>query len=331
VAAHRGVISSIPAPGPPIDVKSVRGKSIWYIPLGASIPVLQGEAQGIQQAARALGMSYSTCDGKLLPAQWAACINEAVNAGAAGIILDSIAPAAVSTALANAKSHNIPVVDGNELNGNTPLFQTMDIGGDFHDQPVAMDWIIARSDGKAHVLVSQVIGDPAANSEVTGSVAELKKNCPQCVSYTITVTPETVPDIKSAASTAMLRNPGVTYGFPEFDFFEPLFASGIQTSGHKITIVSTDNALSDMQEIKAGTGQVADAGGNRNYLGWAAVDRLLRMILHKPAPVSITVPVRIFDSTNIGTIQLTQAAALSGQWYGPTTYQQQFLRLWGVA
>lgn len=330
VAARRGVTSSYPPPGPAINVKPLKGKSIWYIPLGASIPVVQIEAQGVQEAVKAAGMSYSTCDGKLQPAQWAACINQAVNAGAAGIITDSIDPSSVATAVASAKSHNIPLLLGNETDAHSPLLQGMSIGGDFEDQPPMMDWIIADSGGKAHILTSTVQGDKATQAEVTNSLAELHKNCPSCVQYNINSTPETLNTIGSSTSSALIQHSDVTYGYPEFDFFEPLFARGAQTSGHQIKVVSTNDALTSLQEIKAGSGQVADSGANRNYLGWSATDRILRMILHKPEPTSVTVPVRVFDKTNIGSISLTQAASVSGEWWGTTAYKQQFPKLWGV-
>jgi ribose transport system substrate-binding protein len=330
VAAARGPITSIPAPGPSLETTALRGKSIWYIPLGAQIPALDAEALAIQAAAKALGMNYNTCDGKLTPAVWAACINQAVNAGAAGIMIDSINPATVGTALANAKSHKIPVVAGNETVPSSPLFQSMDIGGDLHDQPIAMDWIIVHSSGKAHILISQVVGDPASTAEVNGSLAEMHRNCPLCVAHIVTSTPETVPNLQSSTSTALLQHPDVDYGYPEYDFLEPLFAKGVQQAGHKLQIVSTDDTYSDLMEIKDGTGQVADSGANRNYLGWAAVDRLIRMILHKPAPTDVTVPIRLFDASNINTITLTPSGANSGVWWGSTSYQQQFQKLWGV-
>jgi ribose transport system substrate-binding protein len=292
--------------------------------------VLQGEVGGIQQAARGLGMVYNTCDGKLMPAQWSACIMQAVNAGAAGIITDSIDPSTVAPAIAYAQSHKIPIVLGNEFKPETPLLQGMSIGGDREDQPPIVDWIVSHSGGKADILTSTVQGDAATESEHAGALAELKKNCPDCVVSNINSTPETLTSITSSASAALLHYPNITYGFPEYDFLEPLFARGVQESGHKIKIVSTNDVLSDMQEIKAGTGQVADCGANRNYLGWAATDRLVRMILHQPPPVRVTVPVRCFDSTNIGTVPLTLAASLSGVWWGPITYQPQFLKLWGV-
>lgn len=330
VAKFKQPLSSIPPTGPAIDAKSLKGKSIWYIPLGASIPVLEIEANAIKAATAKLGMSYNTCDGKLQPAQWAACITQAVNASAAGIITDSIDPATVSNAVTLAKTHKIPLLLGNEADVGTPLLQGMSIGGDAQDQAPLMDWIIADSNGKAHILTSTVQGDKATQAEVTTSLAELHKNCSACVQYNINSTPETLPSVGTGASSALLQHPDITYGFPEFDFFEPLFARGVQTSGHKIKIVSTNDVLSSLMEIKNGTGQVADSGANRNYLGWAAVDRMLRMILHKPEPTSITVPVRLFDKQNIGSITLTAAAGANGDWWGPTTYQQDFPKLWGV-
>ena len=109
----------------------------------------------------------------------------------------------------------------------------------------------------------------------------------------------------------------------------PLFQRGIGQSGHKIKIVSTNAVLSQMQQVKSGA-QLADVGANRNYLGWATMDRMLRMILHKPAPVHETIPIRVFDATNIASIALTQSASVSGAWWGPTTYQQKFKTLWGL-
>ena len=103
VAAHRKKSGAFVPPGPAIDATSLKGKSVWYIPVGAAVPVFQVEAHGIKQALAKLGMTYKTCDGKFLPAAAAACITQAVNAGAAGIIPDSVDPATVGTALAAAK------------------------------------------------------------------------------------------------------------------------------------------------------------------------------------------------------------------------------------
>ncbi len=330
VAAHRGPSGAFVAPGPAVKATGLKGKSVWYIPIGAAIPVLLGEAGGIQQAATSLGMSYHTCDGKLLASNQATCINQAVNAGAAGIITDSFDPTTVSTALAAAKAKKVPVIVGNENGAQTALEQFMTVGGDPEQEPVAMDWIIQHSGGKAKILSTTVIGDKGTESAATAGTAELKKNCSGCTQTIVQTTAAQLQNIGSAVSSSLLQHKDVDYGFPQFDFLVPLFKQGLQSSGKKLTLVSTNGVLSQMQEVKAHGAQVADIGANRNYLGWSAMDRLVRMILGKPAPTKVTVPVRVFDATNIGSVKLNQADSLSGIWYGPTTYQAAFKKLWGL-
>lgn len=319
-----------PDTGPAIDGSKVKGKTIWYIPIGAVIPVIQIEAQAVEAATKTLGMSYKTCDGKLTPATWTSCINQAVNADAAGIITDSIDPKAVGTAVAKAKGKKIPMVMANSLGEEDELVQRMDIGGDTSSPPVAMNWMISDSKGKAKILRSFVEGDENATEAAAKGLAELKKNCPDCTETSVTSTPSTVSRIPSAVSSALLKNPDITHGFPQFDFLAPNFVRGVQQSGKKVKTVSTNAVLSQLKQIKAGTGQVADVGGNRNYLGWAATDRLLRMMLGEPAPTKVTIPVRLFDKTNIDSIDLTPEAERSGEWYGAIDYQQQFQKLWGL-
>jgi ribose transport system substrate-binding protein len=42
------------------------------------------------------------------------------------------------------------------------------------------------------------------------------------------------------------------------------------------------------------------------------------------------VPVRLFDSSNVGSLSLTPAAQASGEWYGGQGYIAMFEHLWGV-
>jgi ribose transport system substrate-binding protein len=329
VAAHRSITTSFVAPGPSIDARSLKGKTIWYLPVSAEIPVLQVEAAGVKQAAAALGMTYRTCDGQNLPADASACITQAVSAGAAGIITDSIDPTAVSTAISDAVTHKVPIVSAEDVGKSAPGLQFTSLG-DPESEPVAANWIIANSGGKANVLTASVSGNRGTVSAENAFVSTMKKNCPSCALASVSAPPPELTNITSAVSTALLQHPSTTYAFAQFDFLEPLAAKGIQTAGKKLQIVSTNAVLADMKAIKTG-GQVADIGANRNFLGWQAVDRLARMMLDKPAPTHTTVPIRVFDSTNIGSIPLTQAASVSGIWWGPLTYRRKFEQLWGVA
>jgi ribose transport system substrate-binding protein len=334
VAVEKGrqEVTGFTAPGPALDASKLKGGSVWYIPVSASIPVLQVEAKGVQEAAQALGLKYETCDGKFVPASASACIKQAINAGATGIISDSVDPTTVGPALAAAKAKKIPVVAANSQ--GTPnadiQFQSM---GDIESQPLAMNWIVADSEGKANVLAVTVSGDANTTKSADLGEEQLKKNCPECRYDEVALPVSQIPKIPENTSSALLKNQNATYGFPEFDFLAPLFSRGLQQSGRssKIKMISTNAVLSQMQLVKSGKGQVADIGANRNYIGWTTVDRLLRMKLGLEPPTDHPAPVRVFDSTNVDSLTMTQSAATDGSWWGPTTYKDEYKKLWGIA
>jgi ribose transport system substrate-binding protein len=331
VEKGREEVTGFTAPGPELDASELAGGSVWYIPVSASIPVLQVEAAGIREGAEAIGLKYETCDGEFLPAAASACIKQAVNAGATGIITDSVDPATVGPALAAAKAEKIPVVAANSQ--GTPSadiqFQSM---GDIESQPLAMNWIIADSEGKANVLAVTISGDANTAKSADLGEAELEKNCAACGYAEVALPVSQIPKIPENTSTALLRNPDADYGFPEFDFLAPLFARGMQQAGrnNEMKMVSTNAVLTQMKLIESG-GQVADIGANRNYIGWLVVDRLLRMKLGLEPPTEAPAPVRVFDETNVGTLTMTEEAATDGSWWGPTTYKDEFKTLWSGA
>jgi ribose transport system substrate-binding protein len=331
VATHRGSVNKFVAAGPSLDAASVKGGSLWYVPISAELPNLAVTENGIHQAAQALGMTLQVCDGKLQPAAAAACINSAVSAGADGIMTDSILPSMVITAVANATQHKIPLLALDDV-GTDSAYVRYFGQGDPLAQRIGADWIIADSNGSAHVTLTKALDDPGTlNTLMTGSVPEFKSNCPNCTVYTATFTTGTVAQVPSIISSALQVHSDVNYGFPEYDFLVPLFKSGAQTAGlaTKLKIVSTQCALSSMKLIESG-GQAADTCSNRNYGGWAATDAMLRMILGQPAPTNNTIPVRLFDKENIGEVTLTNDDSMSGRWFGDLSYQAGFSQLWGL-
>ena len=330
VQKYRSPSSGFTAPGAAVDATSLKGGSLYYVALSQQIPVLAIEQKGIEQAATALGMSFHVCDGKFQPALAAACINQAVSAGATGIFTDSVVIDAVSTAAANATSHNVPIVAISAI-GTDSKGVTFRTNGDELSEGVAADWIVADSGGKAKVLMTRVQDDSGALNDIAQGSKPVLDKCSGCTQVMATYTSGTVPGIPSLISSTLLKNRDLDYGLPQFDFLIPLFKSGVQTAGYtdKMKVVSTNAVLSSMQLVKSG-GQAADAGSNRNYSGWAAADTMVRMVKGVTIPPKTDIPVRLFDKTNIDSVQLTEAAAESGEWFGPLDYQKDFAQLWGL-
>jgi len=331
VEALRGETTKFTPPGPEFDASAAAGGTVWYIPVSAEIPVLAIESKGMEEAAQAAGMSYKACDGKFSPAAQSACITQAVNSNAAGVITDSVDPKSVGPALSAAKSAELPVVGFNSIGEESDLYRTVN-SGDPQSQIGAMNWIVANSGGDANVLGVYFVGDSQTEAGAEAGIEALEENCPECSYESATVTSEQINSIPSAVSSALLKNPDVNYGIPQFDFFAPLYERGVQQAGktNDIQTVSTNAALSQMKVVASGGMQKADVGANRNYVGWEAVDALLRMIAGEPAATDLTYPVRVFDETNIGELDLSEEAASDGSWFGPTLYKQEFPKLWGL-
>lgn len=244
-------------------------------------------------------------------------------------MLDAIDPTTVQPAMEDAKAANIPVVGITGGGSATAAYQPVG-SGDHESQPAAMAWIALQSGGTANILTVTVTGNAETTAAAEAGAAALAEVCPSCTLNSVQVTASQTESVPSAVSTALLRNPNVTYGFPQFDFLAPLFQSGARTAGKPtLPIVSTNAVLSQMQLVQSG-GQAADIGANRNYAGWLAVDALVRLVAGAPPATSPQIPVRIFDKTNIGSISLTQSAAVTGEWFGPMDYKQQFPALWKV-
>jgi ribose transport system substrate-binding protein len=330
IAAHTGPVDQFVAPGPAVNGKSLKGKSVWFVELGPA-PTFEDDAAGLQQATKALGMTVKICGGEYTPATEAGCITQAVDAHAAGILTDSFYPA--TTSIAYAKSHKVPLIAGSEPGQDTPLLQFMPYTSGSSQAQIAMAWIIVHSGGKANVITNTSYGDKGTQTEGAAAANALKKNCPSCGYVDVPNTPSNYTTaIPQGVSTSMLKDPSLTIAYTQFDPEVSFFSQGMKSAGRSLPIVSAGAILSQMQVVKAHGYELADVGNNTNYLSWIMVDRLIRMILHKPAPTHVYVPTRVFDSSNVSKLTMTQSASTSGAWYGPTAqYMNGFKKLWGVA
>lgn len=317
-------------PGPPVDASSLRGKSIWYVTLSAAIPALNGNATGIKEAVRALGLQFKTCDGKFQPAQMTACIRQAVNAKPAGIITNAVDPANVAPAMRAAAQAKVPIMALSTFGEESETLRFIGNGNE-ESEAAAMNWITADSKGKANIFAVTLTGSVQVARSTAAGLKVMKERCPECKYASVKLTDGQLGTAASATSSGLLKNPGADYGLPQFDFLAPDFERGARQAGRTkaMKMVSTNASIGQVKEVASGGFQVADAGVNANYVGWQAVDGLLRLILGEPAAENPTMPIRIFDETNAGSIDLTDAANLAGEWWGPTVYKQEFPKLWG--
>jgi ribose transport system substrate-binding protein len=340
VAQQSQATRNFPPPGPRINVRSLRGKSVWYIPISLGAPVFAISNNTLRTALSKVGITEHSCSAQANPSTTSACINQAVSQGADAIVTDAIPVVLAANAFASAQSHHIPVLVVNQLPPPPGLPGAVHGFGDdkLAYQPLQApntitaeaEWVIADSGGKANVLMEPYTDSPSTLAYAAKAQAAFKRDCPGCTVAIQKIGLANASLVSSQTSSALLKNPNTQYVMPEFDALLQGVAQGVQQAGFagKAKLVTSGGDLPALQQIKAGRLAV-DAGEDFPYIGWAEADEAMRMMLGKPI-VTEKPPLRIFTAQNVPLLNLTPADQASGSWYGSQAYIPMFEHLWGL-
>ena len=315
-------------------VSTFKGRTVYYIPLVQQIPGFVVTADAMKAALTAAGLSLQVCNGQGQPSAIAACVQQAVGAGAAGIVLDAIPYGMVQNALDAAKAKGVPIVVADQLlpAGTTNDNQVAYVPG-VVDQPTQIAWwMIADSKGTANAVIAEEGDSPSAKQYVTDSLAVYQTYCPGCKITVKVITAATDSLLASATSSNLLANPDAKYYYTEFEDSLQATVQGIQQSGRasSVAVSVAGGSVNGLGLLKGDTGVKAVVAVDQAYAGWALSDQVLRMMT-KSGPAEETFPSRLFTKDNIGSIQVTGAAQASGEWFGDDSYKSSFTKLWGLA
>lgn len=335
VAKLEATTSSYPVPTASVPgVSKLKGRTVFYIPLLQDVPTFAVAAQTMKAALTRAGLKLQVCDGQAQPTAVAACVQQAVGAGAAGIVLDAIPYGMAYSALSAAVAKGVPVLVADQVPqpASTPDTDRVSYLPGAQDQASQIAWwTIADSDGKANGIIAEEIDNPSSIAAVTDSLAIYKKYCPACVITVKQISASTTALEAAAASSNLQTHPDATYYYTEFeDSLQPTI-QGIQQDGKASAISLSVGAgtVNGLGLLKSGSLVKAVVVVDEAYEGWALTDQILRMATGT-APVQETIPTRLFTKQNIGTIQVTTADQASGVWFGSTSFENDFAKLWGV-
>lgn len=337
VAKYSAEVTSYPAiPPVPGGIASLKGKSLWYVPLGGSLPIFQGFGVGIQEAATAAGMTLHTCDGKFVPTTMVSCLNQAASQGASAVIGGYIDYSEAPTAYDNLIANHIPVViageppSGGKSNSSHTFFYDASSADNLADQ-VALDSVIADSNGKAHILYMGISDTKSTLATANNTKDYVAKTCPACSFNLVIYNTASLSTVPSLASAALIRYPDTNFVVVEVDSGEPATIQGIQSAGftNKVKLVAISGTLQPLQTIQSGGPQLSDVGLSPVYTGWQWTDAIVRMLKGQTPTITPSVT-RIFTKDNVQSLTLTPAAYASNAWYGPDTFMDTFRKAWGV-
>jgi ribose transport system substrate-binding protein len=322
---------SVPTASIP-GVSSLKGKTVYYIPLIQFIPGFVVTAATMKTALAKAGLNLQICNGNGQPSAVAACVQQATGAGAAGIITDAIPYGMAQNALDAAKSKGVPVIiaDQEPPSGTENTDAVTYLPG-VGDQPSQIAWwIIANSQGKANAILAQESDSPSSIAYVQNSLSIYKQYCSGCTVTVKNITATTNSQLASDTSANLLTNPNATYYYTEFeDSLDPTVQGIQQSSKTDISLSVAGGSVDGLGRLKSNSMVKAVVVVDQAYAGWALTDEILRMAT-KTAPAAEPFPSRLFTAQNIGSIQVTTADQASGVWFGDTSYQSAFEKLWGV-
>ena len=335
VAKLEATTGSYPVPTASVPgVSKLKGRTVFYIPLLQDVPTFAVAAQTMKAALTRAGLKLQVCDGQAQPTAVAACVQQAVGAGAAGIVLDAIPYGMAYSALNAAVAKGVPVLVADQVPqpASTPNTDHVSYLPGAQDQASQIAWwTIADSNGKANGIIAEEIDNPSSIAAVTDSLAIYKKYCPACVITVKQISASTTALEAAAASSNLQTHPDATYYYTEFeDSLQPTI-QGIQQDGKASAISLSVGAgtVNGLGLLKSGSLVKAVVVVDEAYEGWALTDQILRMATGI-APVQETIPTRLFTKQNIGTIQVTTGDQASGVWFGSASFEDDFAKLWGV-
>jgi ribose transport system substrate-binding protein len=314
-----------PLRGPPAQ----RPGLIVFVAADLTDGGIAGVAQGVQQAARAIGWPLRILDGQGTADGQTAALGLALTLRPAGIILGGVDAAGQAAALRQAKARGIAVVGWHAAVRPGPdpgagLFTNVTTDP-AQVAVLAASYVIATSGGTAGVVI---FTDPeyAIETYKAGVMAATLKACRRCSVLQVVETPIAGAQINApGAVTALLETyqKRFTYLLAVNGAYitaaqVALFGAGVPGDQPPFSVAAGDGDASEFERIRAGNYQQATVAEPLYLQGWQLIDEINRARAGQP-PSGYLAPPRL----------ITAADVPSGPVFDPPSgYRQNYLRIW---
>ncbi|MFD6972312.1 substrate-binding domain-containing protein [Streptomyces sp. NPDC059979] len=313
-----------PTTGPP----AVPGKSIVYVAQTMTNPGVAGVARGIEEAAKTIGWKVRVIDGDGTPAGIQAALSQAVTLKPSGIVIGGFDPQLTSQQMARAEAAGIPVIGWHAVGSPGPsenprLFTNITTKVEDVAR-ISADWIIARAEGDAGVVLFTDDSIPFAKNK-----SELiQRELATCTGVKLLASANIpIPDASSRTPqevSSLLSRFGNewTYSVAINDLYfadaaPALRAAGAPGSGPPFNIGAGDGDPSAFQRINSEQFQSATVPEPLSQQGWQIVDEFNRAFAARPASGYVA-PVHIATAENSG-------GATS---WDPSGYREGYEKIW---
>lgn len=313
------------------------GKTIFNIPSFSGIPFYDvGDAE-MKRIAESLGARFINYPNQGTPQEWAKGIEQAIAQKADVIHLGGTNPNLNVPQLQEAKRAGIPVVltqiydTGSPVPGKAASLITAQRTARFTDAArLDVDYAVAKSDGKAQILVSTSNEQPPNPGMVAAIEDEVKRVCPADCSVAVDNVPLTdwATRITPETQSSLVQNPNINWAIPIYDAQTAYMVAGIRSGGKvgRVSIATYNGSAATLKQIQEGDIVKMDVGENLYWLAWANMDTVLRVLGRVPAVPGgdERTPLRVFDKSNVSE---AGSPPKDGQGYGDA-YVAGYNKLW---
>lgn len=298
--------------------------SIFHVACNLALEGCSDKAKSLEAGVKALGYDYEQCNGGTSPVQIGQCFTNAINAKPDVIVVNGIGTDIAKDSYTAAEKAGIPIVA--MFSGNPPGEPGVvaEVGGDSCAQGSAnnADWVIADSEGKANVLW---VGTEtfACNQQRKAAFMEGMEACEDCETSDLTFAIDGLTTTLPQQLQAELQSkPDLTYIVGTFDAVALTAADAVRQAGKtdKIKVAGHDANAPNLELIRKGDIQLADATTGAIEPGWAAADAAARIIAGEEVPEIVPVTTVLVTPENIEQI--------GDRYDGPEGFEDQFLELW---
>ncbi len=318
-----------PAIEPPPD------KNIWAVMSGMSTEGSQNAVAGITAATESLGWDLTVFDGQFDTTRAQQGIEQALAAGADGIIVAYLDCAPIKNALEAATGRGVPTIaiEGTDCDPTVFTHDVLFVDDQTYSEfargwgGAQADWVIAKTGGEARTIINTQTDLQSIINDFEG-VRDVFAECPTCeiVGDAEFIGPDFGPPLQQKISQAFIEYPTANSFIAAYD---AVFSSGgtnaIRASGRadELAIMGGEGSAAVIQLIRDGF-VGACIGLPTAYEGYGAVDSMARLFLGRDPDES---------NTGIG-LQLCDIdhnLPPEGEGYqAPIDYVAEYESLWGL-
>jgi ribose transport system substrate-binding protein len=320
--------------GPTSGPKAQPGKTVVYVSADLRNGGVKGVADGMAEAAKAIGWNFRVIDGRGDVQGRGQAIGQAIALKPQGMVLGGFDAKEQESLIDQAVAQGITVVGWHAdtapgpiekpkvfVNVTTPAEETA---------KAAASLAIAQSDGKAGVVIftDSAFTIALTKSNAMADAIKQSKTC-QVLETRIQSLGSATKDMPQVTASLLQRyGQKWTYSLAINDLYfdgmiPSLTAAGIKSTGQLFNISAGDGSTSAYQRVRSGQYQFATIPEPLTLQGWQLIDELNRAFAGEK-PSGFAVPVHIVTHENV-----EFDGGKNGVFDPDNGYRDQYKKIWG--